>query len=86
MQHAINWFEIPVADLERAMKFYGAMTNTPLQREAFGPPGEEMAIFKVDTRRHQRLPALKPGCEACAKWHLGLLKRLAECGCLAGAR
>jgi uncharacterized protein len=50
MQHAINWFEIPVADLSRAMKFYAAMTGTPLKREAFGAPGEEMAIFEVETQ------------------------------------
>jgi uncharacterized protein len=50
MQHAINWFEIPVADLNRAIKFYEAMTGTPLRREIFGPPGEEMAIFEVDTQ------------------------------------
>jgi uncharacterized protein len=50
MQHAINWFEIPVANLERAMNFYAAMTGTALRREAFGPPGEEMAIFEVDTQ------------------------------------
>jgi uncharacterized protein len=49
MQHAINWFEIPVADLSRACKFYEAMTGTQLKREAFGAPGEEMAIFKTDT-------------------------------------
>ncbi len=50
MQHAINWFEIPVADLSRAMAFYAAMTDTPLRREAFGAPGEEMAIFEVDSQ------------------------------------
>jgi predicted enzyme related to lactoylglutathione lyase len=50
MQHAINWFEIPVADLTRAMKFYEAMTATKLRREAYGPPGEEMAVFEVDSR------------------------------------
>ncbi len=49
MQHAINWFEIPVADLARAMTFYGTMTGAAMRREAFGPPGEEMAIFEVDT-------------------------------------
>jgi uncharacterized protein len=49
MQHAVNWFEIPVADLSRAMKFYEAMTGAALKREAFGAPGEEMAIFVTDT-------------------------------------
>lgn len=50
MLHAINWFEIPVADLTRAMKFYETMTGTPVRREAFGAPGEEMAVFEVDTQ------------------------------------
>lgn len=50
MQHAVNWFEIPVADLTRAMKFYEAMTGAKMRREAFGPPGEEMAIFEVETQ------------------------------------
>jgi uncharacterized protein len=50
MQHAVNWFEIPVADLSRAIKFYEAMTGNKLRREAFGAPGEEMAIFEVETQ------------------------------------
>ncbi len=50
MQHAINWFEIPVTDLARAMEFYAAMTGAAMRREAFGPPGEEIAIFEVDTQ------------------------------------
>ncbi|MBS7807754.1 VOC family protein [Variovorax sp. PCZ-1] len=49
MQHAVNWFEIPVADLSRAIKFYEAMTGAKLRREAFGAPGEEMGIFVVDS-------------------------------------
>ena len=49
MQHAVNWFEIPVADLSRAIVFYEAMTGTKLRREVFGAPGEEMAIFQVDS-------------------------------------
>lgn len=48
MPHAINWFEIPVADLTRAMRFYETMTGRKLRREAFGAPGEELAVFEVD--------------------------------------
>jgi uncharacterized protein len=48
MQHAINWFEIPVVDIARAMKFYHALTGRSLRREAFGGPGEEMAVFELD--------------------------------------
>lgn len=48
MQHAINWFEIPVADLTRAMRFYQTLTGVPLRREVMGAPGEELAVFEVD--------------------------------------
>lgn len=33
---AINWFEIPVADLDRAQPFYEALLQAPLRREAMG--------------------------------------------------
>lgn len=45
MAHALNWFEIPVADMARAMRFYAALTGRPLRHEAFGGPGEELAVF-----------------------------------------
>jgi uncharacterized protein len=32
------------------MKFYEAMTGQKLKREAFGAPGEEMAVFEVDSQ------------------------------------
>ncbi len=47
MQNAINWFEIPVADMARAMRFYQTLTGTALRREAYGGPGEEMAVFEM---------------------------------------
>lgn len=34
---AITWFEIPVADLDRAQAFYEAVLAAPLRREAMGP-------------------------------------------------
>jgi predicted enzyme related to lactoylglutathione lyase len=36
MAHAISWFEIPVEDLERAMKFYGTVLETDLQKMDMG--------------------------------------------------
>jgi uncharacterized protein len=48
MQHAINWFDIPVADLDRACKFYEALSGKKLKREAMGAPGNEMAMFELD--------------------------------------
>jgi uncharacterized protein len=47
MQNAINWFEIPVNNMNRAIAFYEAMCGRSLRREPFGPPGSEMAIFNM---------------------------------------
>jgi predicted enzyme related to lactoylglutathione lyase len=44
-KNAINWFEIPVADMERAVRFYEAVFATVLQREVFG--GHDHAIFRA---------------------------------------
>jgi predicted enzyme related to lactoylglutathione lyase len=41
--NAINWFEIPVADMDRAVRFYEAVFATKLHREVFG--GHDHAIF-----------------------------------------
>jgi len=43
MTNAINWFEIPVSDMNRAQRFYEVMLARPLRREDFG--GGEMAVF-----------------------------------------
>ncbi|HFE45154.1 MAG TPA: VOC family protein [Nannocystis exedens] len=37
------WFEIPTIDLDRARRFWGAVTQTELKSEAMGPM--TMAIF-----------------------------------------
>jgi len=44
MQHIINWFEIPTAQLGRATEFYRAVTGYDLQVESSGGP--EMTVFK----------------------------------------
>lgn len=44
-QNAINWFEIPCADLDRAAAFYETMLGTKLVRDdSFGP----MAMFNAE--------------------------------------
>lgn len=48
MAHALNWFEIPVVDMDRALHFYAALTGRPLRREAFGAPGIELGVFEVE--------------------------------------
>jgi uncharacterized protein len=48
MQNAINWFDIPVTDMARAMKFYETLTSKPLKLEDMGgAPGMEMAVFST---------------------------------------
>ncbi len=34
--NAINWFEIPTTDLDRAARFYGAVLGKELRRDNFG--------------------------------------------------
>jgi len=41
--HAVNWFEIPVLDLDRATRFYQTLLAVPLRRETMGQ--HEMAVF-----------------------------------------
>jgi predicted enzyme related to lactoylglutathione lyase len=43
-QHAIDWFEIPVRNLDRAQTFYEAVLATALRREPMGL-GKTLAVF-----------------------------------------
>lgn len=46
LRHAINWFEIPVRDMQRAQTFYEKLLGAPLRREEMGQ--ETMALFPAD--------------------------------------
>ncbi|HTQ48987.1 MAG TPA: VOC family protein [Polyangiaceae bacterium] len=43
MSHAINWFEIPARDMDRATRFWETVLGRSLKREVFG--GVPHAIF-----------------------------------------
>ena len=43
-QHALDWFEIPVRNMDRAQKFYEALLAKALRREAMGPT-KTLAVF-----------------------------------------
>ena len=43
MAHALDWFEIPTTDLDRAIRFYETVLGVSLKREVFG--GVAMANF-----------------------------------------
>jgi uncharacterized protein len=46
MAHAINWFEIPAADFERAKKFYETVLGSSLV--PMDSPGRKMGAFAAD--------------------------------------
>ncbi len=43
--NAVGWFEIPVMDMERAMKFYETVLDVKLERHSMGPL--DMAWFPM---------------------------------------
>ena len=48
MEHrsALNWFEIPVTDMDRAQAFYEKLLGTALRREAIGD--KQLGVFEYD--------------------------------------
>ena len=46
MKNAINWFEIPTVQLDRAQTFYEAVLGCSLRRETMGP--SEGTVFPYD--------------------------------------
>lgn len=46
MKSVINWFEIPVADMDRAIKFYEPVMQVQLRREKMDVA--ELAVFPHD--------------------------------------
>lgn len=44
--NALNWFEIPVSDMDRAQAFYEALLAKPLRREEMGP--STLAVFPYE--------------------------------------
>lgn len=65
MKRVINWFEIPVADFERAVKFYEKVFAVTLKREEMGPC--QMAVFPYQCPESSgalcKAPHLRPGAE-----------------------
>ena len=53
MHNAIQWFEIPVHDMDRAQRFYETVLARPMRREDVD--GEALAVFAYD----------KPGVGGC---------------------
>lgn len=47
MKNALNWFEIPVTDIQRAAKFYGAIFEAQMEVQEF-TPGFPTALFPYE--------------------------------------
>ena len=47
MANALNWFEIPASDFERAKKFYNTIFEFELQTDMAPGEGFEMGVFPV---------------------------------------
>ncbi|HJV63615.1 MAG TPA: VOC family protein [Albitalea sp.] len=47
--NALNWFEIPVRDLDRAQAFYEKLLGAPLRRESMGPQST-LAVFPYEQK------------------------------------
>ncbi|MEN3204218.1 VOC family protein [Klebsiella pneumoniae] len=48
MNNVINWFEIPVADMDRAVAFYEPVMQVSLRRETMDCA--ELAVFRIRIR------------------------------------
>lgn len=48
MKNAINWFEIPVKDFDRAKTFYEAVLDAPMDTMTMEEMGMTMAFFPAD--------------------------------------
>lgn len=63
MNNVINWFEIPVADLDRAIKFYQHVLQITLQRGELNE--SDMAIFPYQSPATggalAKIKGIKPG-------------------------
>lgn len=48
MKNAVNWFDIPVKDFERAKGFYEAVFDAEMKTQAMEEAGVKMAFFPAD--------------------------------------
>ena len=59
MASAVNWFEIPASDIERACKFYSAIFD--IQLEVVEMPTFKMAMFPADMQQGEVGGAISQG-------------------------
>jgi predicted enzyme related to lactoylglutathione lyase len=52
MKNAINWFEIPVTNYERAKKFYAEILGVEIKDHDMGDQNMKYGIFPYDMENH----------------------------------
>jgi predicted enzyme related to lactoylglutathione lyase len=60
MQHSIAWFDVPVVDLDRAIRFYSAILGAPVRKEKTG----SIPIGMLPTPDGNQMGCLVPSNEA----------------------
>jgi predicted enzyme related to lactoylglutathione lyase len=60
MKHNIAWFDVPVTDLDRAIRFYSAVLGSPVTKEQTG----SIPIGMLPTPDGQKMGCLVPGNQA----------------------
>lgn len=80
--NAINWFEIPALDLERAFQFYSTVLNGNVRKGTFG--NGDLILFNVPFNTGEAVggsivvrPDLKPTTEGCVLY-LNAFGKLSE--------
>lgn len=48
MKHAINWFEIPAANFDRAVAFYNAILDASLRKEVIAGVPNAILLYEQD--------------------------------------
>lgn len=61
MRNAINWFEIPATDIDRAVKFYSTILGVEFQTTEMG--GYKMAFFPMEQSGVSGAIVSGEGCE-----------------------
>jgi predicted DNA-binding transcriptional regulator YafY len=60
MSNALDWFEIPVTDLARARRFYGALLQAELQEESFNGQRMPVGLSQAASNALRKIEAVLP--------------------------
>ena len=79
MANQCVWFDIPVVDLDRAIKFYSAVLGQPIKKETF--PGMTFGLLPHQGEEVGGCPSGDGKCEAVGPGAAAVFKREGTAGC-----